>query len=185
MIAARQYNIKWRFPRGNRNRRRFRRSGIRERFVNVYRVYVIYIVTVIYRRINRTARRRRHGLADGINGCTYVIIITAVVLSIVRRRLSRYRGGCRLRKLPSAVTADTARYIQVYTVIFIPRLRYIICGRDPHTGMVDRLSDDRLDRGSYRPVALSQTATSPSSFSELLDDRHSYGCHRSDDMARS
>jgi len=57
--------------------------------------------------------------------------------------------------------------------------------RDPHLGLVDRLSDDRLDSGSYRPVALSQTATSPSSFSELLDDLHSYGCHNSDDMARS
>lgn len=57
--------------------------------------------------------------------------------------------------------------------------------RNPHLGMVDRLSDDRLDSGSYWPVVLSQTATSPSSFNELLDDRHSYGCHNSDDMARS
>lgn len=57
--------------------------------------------------------------------------------------------------------------------------------RSPHLGMVDRLSDDLLDSGSYLPVAFSQTATSPSSFSELLDERHSYGCHNSDEMARS
>jgi len=49
----------------------------------------------------------------------------------------------------------------------------------------DRLSDDLLDNGSYRPPESSHTATSPSSSSELLDDRHSYGCHSSDEMARS